>query len=176
MTLRERCLFDTKLRFCQLQANSSLKLSSLPLKDLRRVNDNIKLTELDSRETAPLNSVATGKQLTLHNYLFSIFEVRFVLAQLLTKRDRCWMDEKYRYCFLTATRKMNLSNHKPKRKPYSFVICIHGMSFSFGLLNTNNRFHHADERIFFLFSTSPSINGNLDIKVEDRVRHIPLVS
>ena len=99
MTFRERCLFETKW-FCQLQTNCSLTLSSSLLKDLRIVNGNIKLTELDSRETAPLNSVATVKQLTLHNYLFSIFEIRFVLAQLLTKRDRCWMDEKYRYKLL----------------------------------------------------------------------------
>ena len=87
-----RCLFDTKLWFCQLQANSSLTLSFSRLKDLRRVNDNIKFTEPDRRETAPLNSVA--------NYLFSIFEVRFVLAQLLTKHDRCWIDEKYGYKLL----------------------------------------------------------------------------
>ena len=50
------------------------------------------------------------------------------------------------------------------------------MSFSFGLLNTNNRFHHADQLIFFLFSTLPSINANSDFKVHESVRHIPLVS
>ena len=32
--------------------------------------------------------------------------------------------------------------------------------FSCGLLSKDNRFHHADERIFILFTTSPSIDDN----------------
>lgn len=50
------------------------------------------------------------------------------------------------------------------------------MSVCCGLLGKDNRFHHAEERFIFLFSTSPSINANSDFKVYDPVRHIPLVS
>ena len=44
------------------------------------------------------------------------------------------------------------------------VICTHGLSFSCGLLSTNNRFHHADERIVILFTTSPSTGDNSEFQ------------
>ena len=68
-----------------------------------------------------------------------------------------WNERKIRiqsHVGFTATRKM-----KAVINLRDFVICIHGLSFSCGLLSTNNRFHHADERIFILFTTSPSIEG-----------------
>lgn len=84
-------------------------------------------------------------------------------------------------CFIAA-RKINLSNHLLEKKAAFFCyFCssTHGLSFSSGLLSTNKRFHHADERNFqnfFRFSTSPSLNAHSEFKKHDCFRHTSLAS
>ena len=111
-----------------------------------------------SRDTVPLTTVKTEKQVTLYIYLFAVLGYDFSST---VSQTWLWNKRKIRiqaHVGFTATREMkpiiNLLRESCILLLFVFMACL------CGLLSKDNRFHHADERIFILFTTSPSIDDN----------------